>query len=137
MKNILFINTKKAQCSIYEAVLPKYFDSDIIDYLQVDIEPSNHTLAALKKLPLKKYRFKIITFETDLYMGGPGEQVRSESRKILSDLGYELIIGDVLESGQYAYEDWWVDLNHVNKSVALHIKNRATKIQDPFKLLLY
>lgn len=121
----------------YSNILPQYYNSDIIDYLQVDIEPSNHTLAALKKLPLNKYRFKIITFETDLYMGGPGEHVQKESRELLTNLGYELIIGNVVAAGYGAYEDWWVDLNHVNKGVALHIKNRATKIQDPLKLLLY
>lgn len=121
----------------YSAILPQYFQSNIIDYLQVDIEPSNHTLAALKKIPLNDYRFKIITFETDLYAGGPGQEVRRESRQILQNLGYELIVGDVRECGVNPYEDWWVDLNYVNKDIALDIKNRALQTQHPLELLFY
>ena len=36
-----------------------------IDYLSLDIDPSEATLAALKKLPLDDYRFSVITYETE------------------------------------------------------------------------
>jgi hypothetical protein len=106
---------------------------DKIDYLQVDIDPSEYTLQALKKLPHDSIRFGIITFETD-----NNYAVRSQSREFLSNLGYELIVGDVLvhyESRTYPYEDWWVDLNLVNRDVALSIKNHANQEKDPVKLL--
>ena len=38
-----------------------------IDYLSLDIDPSEATLAALKKLPLDEYRFSVITYETEVY----------------------------------------------------------------------
>lgn len=121
----------------YEELLLKNYSNNVIDYLQIDIEPSINTFTALTKLPLNKYRFAVITFETDFYTGGESINVRTRSREILSNLGYELIVGDVIADGYGAYEDWWVDLNYVNKGVALHIKNRALITQHPSKLLLY
>ena len=41
-----------------------------IDYLSLDIDPSEATLAALKKLPLNDYRFSVITYETEVYRAG-------------------------------------------------------------------
>jgi len=121
----------------YSSLLKSNFESNVIDYLQLDIEPSYNTLTALKKIPLTEYRFSIITFETDLYAGGSGPAVRQESREILSNLGYTLIIGDVLECGRHPYEDWWVDLNLVNKDIALDIQQKSSNIKYPFDLLLY
>jgi len=77
-----------------------------IDYLQLDIEPAHQTLAALKQLDLKKYRFSAITFETDAYMGN--SNVIDESRSILFDSGYELIASNVCNQGN-PFEDWYVD----------------------------
>lgn len=77
-----------------------------IDYLQLDIEPAHQTLAALKQLDLKKYRFSVITFETDAYMGN--SNVIDESRSILFDSGYELIASNVCNQGN-PFEDWYVD----------------------------
>lgn len=121
----------------YKEILSTNYKSSIIDYLQLDIEPSTNTFSALKKLPLDQYRFKVISFETDYYTGGESINVRKESRELLKSLGYELIIGDVIAEGYGEYEDWWVDLNYVNKDIAMHIKNRALTIHDPSKLLLY
>ncbi|MEX0598742.1 MAG: hypothetical protein WD512_19820, partial [Candidatus Paceibacterota bacterium] len=47
----------------YEKMLSKYFSNTIIDYLQLDIEPSKNTFEALLSIPLDKYQFKIITYE--------------------------------------------------------------------------
>jgi hypothetical protein len=85
-----------------------------IDYLQVDIEPSWQTLKALKKLPLDKYRFSVITFETDLYNGG--EESAEESHNILSELGYELVLKNVACQG-LPYENWYVDPNVVDRKL--------------------
>lgn len=113
-----------------------YGDQTIIDYLQCDIEPSVNTLSALKRLPHDKYRFRVITFETDLYTGNEAYLVREESRSFLTNLGYELIVGDVIVGNSNPFEDWWVDLNLVNRDVALSIKEMATHTQRPSELLL-
>lgn len=110
----------------------------IIDYLQVDIEPSTHTFQALKKIPHDKYRFRVITFETDYYTGGDSIMVREESRKFLTDLGYTLIVGDVLVAygGLHPFEDWYVDMNLVDQNIAKSIQNDAKFTQNPAQLLL-
>lgn len=119
----------------YDSLIQENYKSTTIDYLQLDIEPNHNTLAALKRIPLEKYRFAVITFETDLYTGENGIRVREESRSLLKNYGYELIIGDVLHHGS-PYEDWYVDLNLVNKLVALDIKRNAEISQNPCELLL-
>ena len=84
-----------------------------IDYLQLDIDPSEHTLAVLKRLPLDNYRFSIITFETDAYLGDLTAQ--KESREILMRHGYQLVAKDVSvlpgtdRPFPAPFEDWWVD----------------------------
>jgi hypothetical protein len=105
----------------------------VFDYLQLDIEPSQHTLIALKRIPFEKYKFKVITFETDLYRDG--DQVRNESRKFLLNHGYELVAGDVL-TGYYPgqllpYEDWWVHPEFVDRTIVDFFKNRSSQNSDP------
>lgn len=106
-----------------------------IDYLQLDIEPCDNTYTALMNIPHDKYRFSVISFETDFYTGGNAANVRQKSRNLLTSLGYTLIIPDVIVDDVNPYEDWWVDLNLVNKDVALSIKEMSTKTQKPFELL--
>ena len=81
-----------------------------IDYLQVDIEPAHQTLAALKALPLDKYRFSVITFEHDLYADPENIKVKNEAIEILSGLGYKMVAENVTHEGNI-FEDWWADSN--------------------------
>lgn len=111
-------------------------DNTVIDYLQLDIEPSTNTFSVLTKLPHNTHRFKVITFETDYYTGGDSIRVREESRKFLTDLGYTMIIGDVLVDGNKPFEDWYVDMNLVNQTVAKSIKEKALHTQNPQELLV-
>jgi hypothetical protein len=98
----------------YADALPRWFGSNRrIDYLQLDIDPSIHTLAVLKRLPLDDFRFSVITFETDAY--SQDFRARDESREILARHGYELVGRDVLvlyppaSPAPIPFEDWWVD----------------------------
>lgn len=135
-KNDKFILCDALTVDYNEIFNSNFAEDSTLDYLQCDIEPSVNTLAALKMLPHDKYRFRVITFETDLYTGGKAFAVREESRAFLSNLGYEMIVGDVIVGNSNPFEDWWVDLNLVNSSVALNIKHMATNTQNPFDLLL-
>lgn len=85
-----------------------------IDYLSLDIEPANQTLSVLKKLPLHKYRFSVITYEHDCYVSGP--ECMTNSRKILEAFGYVRVISNVLWEGR-DFEDWYVDPNVVPQHV--------------------
>ena len=77
-----------------------------IDYLQLDIDPAEGTLAALKVLPLDDYRFSVITYETDVYSSGA--DIQDEEISILESHGYQLVSKNVKCEGN-PYEDWWID----------------------------
>jgi len=77
-----------------------------IDFLQVDIEPAEATLAALKQLPHEHYRFSLIIFEHDCYQAGSA--VKRESRLFLASKGYKIFAQDVQFRG-LSFEDWWID----------------------------
>ena len=85
-----------------------------IDYLQLDIDPAEGTLAALKKLPLDDYRFSVITYETDVYSSGA--DIQDEQIEILESYGYQLVSKNVKCEGN-PYEDWWVDPNIVLEKI--------------------
>jgi hypothetical protein len=90
----------------YAAIFDQYKVPERIHFLQVDIEPSLATLAALKALPHEKFRFSIIVFEHDNYQST--EKVDTTSRRFLSDLGYHLLVEDV-QISKNSFEDWWID----------------------------
>jgi hypothetical protein len=85
-----------------------------IDYLQVDIDPSYQSLAALKKIDLESYRFSVVTFETDAYQGST--DVMEESRNIFQSNNYQLVASNVKNCG-HAFEDWYVDPNIVTNDI--------------------
>jgi hypothetical protein len=96
-----------------DLLIKKNFPSRI-DYLQLDIEPQMNTLECLKKIPFDKFKFSVITYETDYYDPSVSREeshkVREESRKILESNGYELLVGNVCNiSNNDPFEDWYVD----------------------------
>lgn len=121
----------------YEKIMQeKYGDNRIIDYLQLDIDPSYQTLKALKMLPMDKYRFGIITYETDIYLGN--HAIREESRSILKSLGYTMILGDVISpgpGGEVPFEDWWVDMDLIDQNIANDIRERGVTFPRDIFLL--
>lgn len=101
----------------------------VVDYLSCDIEPPANTFAALKKIPHHKMRFRVITFEHDAYTGSEGESVRDDSRKFLSDLGYELVVSDVNYSG-WSVEDWWIYPNLVSQERVAVLKDISSTLSN-------
>ena len=85
-----------------------------IDYLQLDIDPAEGTLNALKVLPLDDYRFSVITYETDVYSSGA--DIQDEQIQILESHGYQLVAKNVKCEGN-PYEDWWIDPAIVSEDV--------------------
>jgi len=94
-----------------------------IDYLQMDIHPASATLEALKNMPLTKYRFSVITYEHNGYKDKEHKKIQKESQDILRDLGYVLVVQDVIFK-DIAYEDWWIDPRTVaQKDYSMFINN--------------
>ena len=98
-----------------------------IDYLQLDLDPAEGTLAALKNLPLDDYRFTAITYETDVYRAGA--DVQDEEIEILKSYGYELVVRNVANEGN-PYEDWWVDPNVVDRAIIDKLKMDGRRAKE-------
>ena len=83
-----------------------------IDYLQLDIDPAEGTLRALKALPLDDYKFSVITYETDVYSSGA--DIQDEEISILKDAGYQLVVKNI-KNEDNPFEDWWIDPNIISE----------------------
>lgn len=79
----------------------------IIDYLQLDIDPSINTFNCLLKIPFEQYQFRIITFEHDLYVSPQNKVYQEIAHTYLEKYGYERIAKNVRYNG-LAFEDWYV-----------------------------
>ena len=106
----------------YEKLLLDNNMSKQIDYLQLDIEPYYNTLQCLKLIPFDKYRFSVITYETDLYDSAMGKsnslRNRDESRAIILSHGYELLVGNICNTSiNDPFEDWYIDPNVIDKDI--------------------
>lgn len=113
-KNLVFC--VDATTANYEQILSEHFNNNVIDYLQLDIEPSSNTFKALQKIPFDKYKFRVITYEHDHYIDITKEY-REKSRKFLSSLGYILLVNDVSPREDCSFEDWWVHPELVDKEI--------------------
>ena len=126
---VAFFNTiRKNKCLCEDATLYDYkslFEElnypKQIDYLQLDIDPAEGTLRALKVLPLDDYRFSVITYETDVYSSGA--DIQDEQIEILESHGYQLVAKNVKCEGN-PYEDWWIDPAIVSENVWKPYKTR-------------
>lgn len=116
-----------------------------IDYLQVDIDPADNSLKALKNLPFNQYRFTVITFEHDLYANENNKAIQAEQEEFLSSRGYirfaknvKVIPQDGTKNCEWkAFEDWWVDGNLINLPRDYYKDMRFTDIFAVPKTLKY
>lgn len=90
-----------------------------IDFLRINAEQAS--IPALEKMPFDKYSFNIIQFQHNHCWWGP--EVKDKSRKILSDIGYVLLVPNVAVNEKAAYEDWWVHPAIANKYNKMKGKN--------------
>ena len=91
----------------YSELLKTHFKDNIIDYLQLDIEPASNTYECLLKIPFDEYKFRVITYEHDYY-ADITRSFRQKSREYLSSKGYVLVVNDLSPDGVCNFEDWWV-----------------------------
>jgi hypothetical protein len=96
----------------FNELLPKHYNTKVIDYLSLDMEVVGERHKLMKKLLETEYKFKVITIEHDSYLGY--EYVNNEKipqRELLSNSGYVLVCSDVSQKDypNSFYEDWWVN----------------------------
>lgn len=122
----------------YEKILSENNFPTSIDYLSLDVDEAS--VEVLKRLPLDKYRFKVITIEHDSHVHG--NLYKAPQRKILFSNNYYLICEDVLnQSGrnigqEHAWEDWWVDTSSFSREEVfrLHsVRLNTEQIMNKFK----
>lgn len=99
----------------YERLIAEEFGG-VVDYLQLDIEPSNNTFEALLMIPFDKCKFGVITYEHDHYVDMTGS-FRKKSRRYLEGMGYTLVFNDVAPVEGCSFEDWWVREDLVDPGV--------------------
>jgi hypothetical protein len=83
----------------------------IIDYISMDVDAAQDKV--FNDFNFDKYKFKFMTIEHNLYLSKNNKSnfaVECESwRNKLHDLGYKLLVKNVIFDGHGAVEDWWVD----------------------------
>jgi len=113
-------------CLTLDATTADYFDlfkeysaPKQIDYLQLDIEPAENTLAVLLRMPFEEYRFSVITFEHDIYdTNWPDNHKHKDTAKnILETHGYKLIAENINHGENRPFEDWYIDPNVINEDL--------------------
>lgn len=115
----------KMQHKLIIKITSKTFDTKVIDYLQVDIEPSKTTFEALLSIPFDEYKFAIVTYEHDHYVDMTNSY-RSKSRRYMEMMGYELVVSNVSGNDFCPFEDWWVHPDLVDQEIIEKFKS----IQD-------
>lgn len=106
----------------YEQLLKDNFSENIIDFLQLDIEPSSNTFEALLLIPFDTYKFRVITYEHDHYVDMT-RSYRDKSRRYLRNMGYTLIFNDIAPTDGCSFEDWWIREELIDSSVLQNLKS--------------
>ena len=113
----------------YDEVLSKIAVDGVVDYLQLDCEPSNVTYEIMERIPFDKYKFAVITYEHDHHVDIT-RSYRDKSRKFLEERGYELLVGNVSPDDITPFEDWWIHPDLINKNIARDMKNVNNKVLE-------
>ena len=106
----IWAEKRKNPLVIADALTYEYSKKKRIDYLQLDVDPSEVTFKAMLQVLKSGTRFSIITYETDSYAD---KNFVMPSRNILQSEGYKLIKPDVL-CGFGPFEDWYIDESVIN-----------------------
>lgn len=115
----------------YKELLNKHEFPNIIDYLQLDIEPAENTYACLLKIPFDAYKFKIITFEHDLYASASNQIYKDRAHELLTNLGYVRIASNVQNLGN-PFEDWYILPEFINMP-EIEILKSDSEFSEHFK----
>jgi hypothetical protein len=123
---------KDALAIDYKQLLKTHYNTNIIDYLQIDCEPSKHTFEILLSIPFDEYKFAVITFEHD-HTVDVTRSYRLKSRNYLKSLGYQMIVNDIGPTDWYTTEDWWVHPELVDPTILQNmtlIEDKIHKAED-------
>lgn len=113
----------------YSKLLEENYNKNVIDYLQLDIEPARNTYECMLKIPFDKYKFAVITYEHDDYIDIT-RSCKRKSREFLEERGYVLVVNDVSVDGISTFEDWWVHPDLVDQNIINIMRSDFNKITN-------
>jgi tetratricopeptide (TPR) repeat protein len=119
----------------YDELLSDMEYGEIVDFLQVDLEPAETTYEALKVIPWDKYKFRVITFEHDYY-NDESKSFRDKSREYLQSKGYELLVTNIAPDTLRVFEDWWVHPDLVDRDMIERFKNTDDQVKKAERILI-
>jgi len=119
----------------FNTLIHEYKLGDTIDYLQLDIDPSEITYNVLTAIPFNKYKFRVITYEHDYYVD-PSLGYRERSRVFLKSKGYKLVVSDIAPDNNSSFEDWWVHPDLVDPKILETMIDTSNKVKAADKYLL-
>jgi hypothetical protein len=100
----------------------------VVDYLQLDCEPSKSTFEILTSIPFDDYKFAVITYEHDHYVDMT-KTYRQKSRNYLRSLGYLMAVNDISPDGVSTFEDWWYHPELIDPVIA----QKMSSVNDDIK----
>jgi len=106
----------------YDELLSSFNKGNIVDYLQLDCEPSEVTFNILKLIPFDKYKFRLITYEHDHFVD-LSNTYRSKSREYLESKGYKMLVSNVSPNDKCSFEDWWYHPDLIDSEVIENMLN--------------
>lgn len=87
---------------------------EIIDYVSMDLD-FDIALNSIKTFDFTKRKIKCMTFEHDFY--STKSPMKQDSRKYLESVGLTIICKDVQVFPGSSFEDWYIDVNLVDKNI--------------------
>jgi len=110
----------------YTALFKQNCLENHIDLLRINAETAS--IEVLNRIPFSKYEFGIIQFQHNAIWWGP--KFREESRKLLTKIGYILLVSDVATDSRSNYEDWWVHPMHAKLKPEMQTDNKINFAWD-------
>lgn len=126
---------RDATTTNYRALLESQGFGDIIDYLQIDVDPAEISYKVLLTIPFEEYKFRVITFEHDHYID-QNNLWREKARMYLEAHGYILIADNISPDDNRPYEDWYVHPNLIEPEILNKMKmvDGKTKMGEKYIL---
>lgn len=120
----------------FSSIFSEFLVPSTVDYLSVDVEVEGERYKSLVNCWKAGREYKIITIEHDSHLGYSDTE-RMPQRNFLKSQGYFLIFGDVKNSEDTSYEDWWINPNYFDMVKMTKLSSegeRWTEILQKLKL---
>jgi tetratricopeptide (TPR) repeat protein len=113
----------------YDEILSGIAVDGVVDYLQLDCDPSDVTYAIMERVPFDKYKFAVITYEHD-HQIDMTQSYRDKSRKFLESKGYKLLVSNISPDDISPFEDWWVHPDLIDPEIMAIMEQSTNNVNQ-------